>query len=97
VDVGGVRRWARSTADAAFAGLTGPAANPVDVQAVAGVLGGELAAFLSVRAGVVAALAAAVGEIAREAGTRFPVTSASLTTAGSPPSAQGGAGFVLEQ
>lgn len=71
VDVGGVRRWARSTADAAFAGLAEPAAVPIDVQAVAEVLHGELAAFLSVRAGIVAALAATVGEVAREAGTRF--------------------------
>lgn len=71
VDVAGLRRWARATADAAFAGTAGPAAGPVDPAAVAGVLDGELAAFLSVRAGIVAALAAAVGEVVREAGARF--------------------------
>ena len=71
MDVGGVRRWARSTADAAFAGEADPDAPPLDVEAVAEILDGELAAFLSVRAGIVAALAATVGEVVREAGTRF--------------------------
>jgi hypothetical protein len=71
VDVGSVRRWARSTADAAFAGLAKPAADSIEPQAVAEVLDGELAAFLSVRAGIVGALAATVGDVAREAGARF--------------------------
>lgn len=71
VDVGGVRRWARSTADAAFAGLAEPATAPLDMQAVNAVLDGELAAFLSVRTAIVADLAATVAEVARQAGTRF--------------------------
>ena len=71
VDTAGVRRWARSTADAAFAGTAGMGDAPLDMAAIHDVLDGELAAFFSVRAEIVTALAAGVGEVVRDAGTRF--------------------------
>lgn len=71
VDAGSVRRWARATADAAFAGTAGPYAVPLEVSAVADVLDGELAAFLALRTQIVGSLAAEVGEVVRDAGARL--------------------------
>lgn len=72
VDLPAVRHWARSVADAMFDGTAEAGeGTTLDRAAVSGVLDGELEAFLAVRNGVVADLAAAVAETVRAGGSRF--------------------------
>jgi hypothetical protein len=72
VDVAALRRWARSVADQVFDGTAeAREGTTLDRSAVNAVLDGALAAFLAVRAGIVADVAAAVAGTVRAGGSRL--------------------------